>query len=66
MRWTLLLAIPLVSCVGTPHRSASPPIARFSTADSATIRRLCVQPDSVLAGRANCELRDQGRLIRVF
>ena len=66
MRWTLLLAVPLVSCVGTPHRPASQPVASFSTADSATVRRLCAKPDSVLAGGANCELRDQGRLIRVF
>ena len=66
MRWTLLLAMPLVSCVRTPNRPASVPVARFSTTDTATVRRFCAQPDSVLAGRANCELRDQGRRIKVF
>lgn len=30
--------------------------------DSATVRRLCAAPDSVLAGRRLCELRDQGRV----
>ena len=31
-----------------------------TAADSDAVRRLCVAPDSVLAGRAECVLRDQG------
>jgi hypothetical protein len=34
--------------------------------DTASVRRLCAAPDSVLAGRRSCELRDQRQLIKVF
>ena len=30
-----------------------------TAADSDVVRRVCVAPDSVLAGRADCVLRDQ-------
>ena len=34
--------------------------------DSTTIRRFCVAPDSVLAGRRPCELRDQSPPLRLW
>ena len=33
---------------------------RGAALDTASARRLCAAPDSVLAGRAPCVLRDQG------
>jgi hypothetical protein len=39
---------------------------RVATMDSATARRVCAAPDSVLAGRAACVLRDQRHPARVF
>lgn len=59
MKWTLLLALPLVGCVGASRPPATASVARAPAWDSATVRELCAKPDSVLAGRANCELRDQ-------
>lgn len=66
MKWTLVLALPLVACVGTPRGPESTPVSRVSRLDSASVRRLCAKPDSVLAGHAACELRDQHEPIRVF
>ena len=66
MKWTLLLALPLAGCVGAPRPSAPAAVARVSTWDSASVRELCAKPDSVLAGRANCELRDQRQPPTVF
>jgi hypothetical protein len=59
MKWTLLLSLPLVGCVGSPRPPAPASVARASAWDSTTVRELCAKPDSVLAGQANCELRDQ-------
>jgi len=34
--------------------------SRLATMDSATARRICQSPDSVIAGTRDCVLRDQG------
>ncbi len=65
MRLTLLLAAALAACSTTAHSPAAVPVARLTALDSATVRRLCAKPDSVLARTANCELRDQRQLITV-
>jgi hypothetical protein len=54
----------LVSACSNHTRGAQERAAQFRTAkvaqmDSATIDRLCVHPDSVRAGRAECVLKDQ-------
>jgi hypothetical protein len=56
---------------GAPGPAAAP--ARASglvsvLADTATVRRLCAAPDSVIAGRKVCELREQRRYrdVRIF
>lgn len=64
--WMLLLALPLSGCMGTPRTPEASPVARLSRMDSATVRRLCAKPDSVLGGHASCELRDQRAPIKVF
>jgi hypothetical protein len=40
--------------------------SRIAALDSANARRLCAAPDSVLAGRAPCVLRNQAPPVRVF
>jgi hypothetical protein len=66
MRWIFLMAfVGLGGCSSAPGL----PVNRsqfVATMDSASVRRLCEQPDSVLAGRANCMLRDQRRPVKVF
>lgn len=61
MRFTLL-TLALLACHGAAQRESESPPQRTALMDSSTIRRLCVQPDSVLAGRRSCVLLDQ-RLI---
>jgi hypothetical protein len=65
---TLLTLALLAEGCAHPARepSAAPSGARHSAAaasavlgDTAAVRRLCVAPDSVLAGRKACELRNQ-------
>jgi hypothetical protein len=76
-----LTVVSLVAVVGSlgapqpPHRHPDAPKRAGSGAvqqrvvkaptDSATVRRPCVAPDSVLAGRAACVLRNQAAF-RVF
>jgi hypothetical protein len=66
MRWTLLAAVALVGCRSAPHQDDPGQAAHSVSLDTVAIRRLCAQPDSVLAGQATCELREQGRRIKVF
>ena len=60
--WVLSF-VTLAECgprVSTPPRTAArPPATRVSRLDSATIERLCEQPDSVRAGTKDCVLKDQ-------
>jgi hypothetical protein len=66
MKWTLPLAMVLVACRSAQHQEDHYPVARVSAMDTAIVRRLCAQPDSVLAGRRSCELLDQGPRIKRF
>jgi hypothetical protein len=67
MRIGVLLVIAgSVSCQAVPHHGGAATAARISAMDTATVRRLCVQPDSVLAGRRSCELRNQQVFPKVF
>lgn len=56
--------IAVVAIAGCHHRqptTQSPVTTRPGVVmDSAEIERLCVHPDSVRAGRADCVLKDQG------
>ena len=61
-----LLAAAVVGCSSAPHQESVGQMSRFSATDTATVRRLCVHPDSVLAGQRACELLDQRPLRRVF
>ena len=68
----MLAALVLGACARSAH-PAGPPgadvlrqlragparVTARTAADSDVVRRLCVAPDSVLAGRAACELRNQ-------
>ena len=68
MRSTQLAVIVLLLIACGRHHSAPQRVAMqartISTAqlDSATIERLCLHPDSVRAGRADCVLKDQSTL----
>ena len=66
MRSTQLAATVLLLVVACSRQHASPQQVAMQTRtvstaqmDSATIERLCVHPDSVRAGRADCVLKDQ-------
>jgi uncharacterized protein YcfL len=58
-RWTLPLALVLVACRSTAQHADNRVATRVVVMDSATVRRLCAEPDSVLAGRRTCVLLDQ-------
>ena len=45
----------LVACVRAPVEQRSGQLAM----DTSAVRRLCAEPDSVMAGRGTCLLRDQ-------
>ena len=62
----LLVIAGLVGCQAVPHHGPPATAARFSAMDTATVRRVCVQPDSVLAGRRTCELRNQQVFPEIF
>jgi hypothetical protein len=53
----------VVACGGTPRREEPQPqpARRVAAWDTATARRICVSPDSVIAGVKDCVLLDQGR-----
>ncbi len=63
-----------VGCVSQARRAHDADTSRGAHALSATVatldttraRQLCVSPDSVLAGRAACVLRDQRVVAKVF
>jgi len=59
----VILAMSATACRHTPsnaqQRTAQMRVAKAAEMDSATIERLCVHPDSVRAGRAECVLKDQ-------
>jgi hypothetical protein len=66
MKGLLLLVTVLVGCRSASNRQDGKTEARVSAMDTATVRRLCVAPDSVLAGRRSCELRDQRPRVKIF
>jgi hypothetical protein len=56
----LLIGVLATGCRGST-RGAEAEVAPLRTVmDTATVRRLCASADSVLAGRKQCDLRDQG------
>lgn len=65
----VLAALASIGCARTARTDAAPrPTAarRVAALDSAHTRQLCAAPDSVLAGRAACVLRNQSPPLRVF
>ena len=73
MRWrTLPLTLVATTAAAQPPapgragRLAPPPGTVAVLADTATVRRICAQPDSVIAGRRACVLRDQRAIVKVF
>lgn len=72
----LVVVLAVVAVAQPPGRRLATPTAKASAArsktpppafvDSAAVRRMCEQPDSVLAGRRACVLRDQAPRIRKF
>ena len=62
MRTAVILSLTLlVACGGTTRRDEPQPARRVAAWDTATARRICVSPDSVIAGLKDCVLLDQGR-----
>jgi len=65
MRSTQLAVVVLLLIACGRHHSAPQRVAMQARTvsgaklDSATIERLCMHPDSVRAGRADCVLKDQ-------
>ena len=60
MRMSLLLFGPLlISCGGGQRPADAAATSPVASMDSAAVRRLCTSPDSVLAQKKQCELRDQ-------
>ena len=59
----MILAMLATACRHHPSNAqqgtAQLRVARAAEMDSATIERLCMHPDSVRAGRAECVLKDQ-------
>ena len=74
MRTVAFAAALLLSACASPVARTRPassvalrakPVPGTEFRDTAVVRRLCVAPDSVLAGRKACELRNQAAF-RVF
>ena len=62
MRTALLPTVLFAAaCHGTSRPADSPRATRIATMDSATARRICESPDSVIAGTKDCVLLDQSR-----
>ena len=64
MRWRLVPIVAILVACGHPSArpesaSFAPVVAQAPQFDSATIERLCVQPDRVRARLAACVLKDQ-------
>ncbi|HEY9517359.1 MAG TPA: hypothetical protein VIQ74_16990, partial [Gemmatimonadaceae bacterium] len=51
--------VVLAACAGRPVEQRTAQLAL----DSSEVRRLCAQPDSVLAGRGPCVMRDQAPVL---
>jgi hypothetical protein len=51
--------LALAACIGRPVEQRSAQLAL----DSSAVRRLCARPDSVLAARDPCVLRDQAPVL---
>jgi hypothetical protein len=66
MKWSMFLYVALVGCRSAPPQETMRSAARGRAMDSATVKRLCVAPDSVLAGHRSCELLDQRPRVKVF
>lgn len=56
-----LIALLTIACHGASIPAEDPRAARVAEMDSATARRICESPDSVIAGTRDCVLRDQSR-----
>lgn len=67
---TLLASLALLAACGPTKAPVTPPAeartAAISPTDTATVRRLCTAPDSVLAKRAPCVLRADFAGVRKF
>ena len=59
MRTSVLLLGAAMACAPAPSPSTTTPVGARPQLDSATIERLCVRPDWVRAGWAECVLKDQ-------
>jgi hypothetical protein len=58
---SLLLVLLVVGCHAAPRSADADHLSRVARMDSATARRICASPDSVIAGTKDCVLLDQGR-----
>lgn len=68
-QFAAVAALALAGCATRtrPDTVATPaPARRVAALDTAAARRICAAPDSVVAGRAPCVLRNQAPPIRVF
>jgi len=62
VRFSPLLAVLVaLGCHSAPRQSTADHVSRVATMDTATVRRICQSPDSVIAGTKDCVLLDQGR-----
>jgi hypothetical protein len=62
MRTSASLALLLaIGCHGAARPADEQGVSRVATMDSATVRRICQSPDSVIAGTKDCVLLDQSR-----
>ena len=61
---SLSIVLVAVGCHGAPPHQETPPALRRVGWDTAAARRICVAPDSVIAGTKECVLRDQGVRVR--
>jgi hypothetical protein len=56
-----LIVLLAVACHGAPRSPDMDGGLRIARMDSATARRICQSPDSVIAGTKDCVLLDQSR-----
>ncbi|MFL5619071.1 MAG: hypothetical protein ACJ79A_11860 [Gemmatimonadaceae bacterium] len=62
----LILMLLAAGCHGASRSPDASHALRVAKIDSATARRICQSPDSVIAGTKDCVLLDQGRRPREF
>ena len=60
----LVLGAAMACAAPAPAPSTAPPVRPRPPMDSATAERLCVRPDWVRAGWADCVLKDQSPPLR--